>query len=124
MYQNKSKQLGQHQKDVFTYYPDGSVKVRMDNILSTNQVLFPGMLLLKSEGQRFDVVKVLEVWDDKEFLYVKVEDNKTGKVMNLSQRIGVDYFVWTLVSYNYLDRRLDRKDYRLRTEIKFDFLHI
>jgi hypothetical protein len=124
MYQNKSKQLGQHQKDVFTYYPDGSVKVRMDNILTTNQVLFPGMLLLKSEGQRFDVVKVLEVWDDKEFLYVKVEDNKTGKVMNLSQRIGVDYFVWTLVSYNYLDRRLDRKDYRLRTEIKFDFLHI
>jgi hypothetical protein len=103
MYQNKSKQLGQYQEDIFTYYPNGSVKVRMDNILTTDQVLFPGMLLLKSEGQRFDVVKVLEVWDDRGFLYVKVEDNKTGRVMNLSQRIDVDYYVWTLVSYDYLD---------------------
>jgi hypothetical protein len=98
-----SKSLGQHQKDIFTYYTDGSVKVKMDNILTTNQVLFPGMPLLKSEGQRFDVVKVLEVWDDKGFLYVNVEDIKTGRVMNLSQRIGVDYIVWTLVSYDYLD---------------------
>ena len=75
----------------------------MDNILTTNQMLYPGMLLLKSEGQRFDVVKVLEVWEDKGFLNVKVKDTKLGRVINLCQRIGVNYYVWTLVSYNYLD---------------------
>jgi len=73
MYQNKSEQLDQYPEDTFTYFPDGSIKVRMDNILTTNQVLFPGMPLLKSEGRRFDVVKVLEVWEDKGFLYVNVE---------------------------------------------------
>jgi len=107
MEQKSSKKLGQHQKDIFTYYPDGSVQVRLDNILTTDQVLFPGMLLLKSEGQRFDVVKVLEVWDDRGFLYVKVEDDKTGRVINLSQRISVDYYVWTLVSYDYLDKGIE-----------------
>ena len=121
MYQNKSKQLGQYQEDIFTYYPNGSVKVKMDNILTTDQVLFPGMLLLKSEGHRFDVIKVLEVWDDKEFLYVKVEDNKTGRVINLSQRIGVDYYVRTLISYEFLNSRFGKKDNKLRTEIEFDF---
>ncbi len=106
MEQKTSKRQGQHQEDTFTYYPNGSVQVRMDNILTTEQVLYPGMLLLKSEGQRFDVVKVLEVWDDRGFLYVKVEDNKTERVMTLDQRIGVDFYVWTLVSYDYLDSGL------------------
>ena len=64
---------------------------------------------------------MLEVCDDKGFLYVKVEDNKTGRVMNLSQRIGVNYYVWTLISYEFLNRRFGKKDYKLRTEIEFDF---
>ncbi len=81
MEQQTSKQLGQYSEDTLTYYPDGAVQVRMENILTTDKVLFPGMLVLKSEGIRFDVVKVLEVWDKKGFLYVKVEDNKTGRVM-------------------------------------------
>jgi hypothetical protein len=102
-----SKRLGQHQKDIFTYYPDGSVQVRMDNILTTNQILYPGLLLLKSEGRRFDVVRVLEICDYKGFLYVKVEENKTGRVITLSQRIGADYYVWILVSYDYLDRGIE-----------------
>lgn len=107
MEQNSSKKLGQHSEDTITYYPSGLVQVRMDNILTTDQVLFPGMLLLKSEGHRFDIVKVFEVWNDEGFLYVKVEDNKTGRVMNLSQRIGVDYYVWKLVSYDYLDKGIE-----------------
>ena len=100
MEQNTSKQPGQNSDGLITYFPDSNVQVKMDNILTTDQVLYPGMPLLKSEGQRFDVVRVLEVWYDKEFLYVKVEDIKTDRVINLSQRIGVDYFVWTLVSYD------------------------
>ena len=106
MEQKSSERLGQHQKGIFTYYPDGSVQVRMDNILTTDQILYPGMILLKSEGHRFDVVKVLDVWDINGFLYVKVEDTKLGRVINLSQRIGVKYFVWTLVSYDYLNSGL------------------
>ena len=107
MEQKTSKRLVQHHEDIFTYYPNGAVQVRMDNILTTNQVLFPGMLLLKSEGQRFDVVRVLEICDYKGFLYVKVEENKTGRVITLSQRIGADYYVWILVSYDYLDRGIE-----------------
>ncbi len=121
MEQSTSNQRGQYPEDIFTYYPNGSVQVKMDNILTKDQVLFPGMFLLKSEGIRFDVVKVLEIWDKKGFLYIKVEDNLTGRVMTLSQRIGVDYYVWTLVSYDYLDRRFRKKEHNLRTEIEFEF---
>ena len=64
---------------------------------------------------------MLEVCDDKGFLYVKVEDNKTGRVMNLSQRIGVNYYVWTLISYDYLDRRFRKREHKLGAEIEFDF---
>ena len=84
MEQDTSKQLSQYSEDTLTYYPDGSVKIKMDNILTTDQVLFPGMLLLKSEGIRFDVVKVLEVWDENGFIYIRIEDNKTGRVITLS----------------------------------------
>jgi hypothetical protein len=121
MEQNTSKQIGQHSEDTITYYPGGLVQVRMENILTTGQVLFPGMLLLKSEGPRFDVVRVLEVWDKDGFLCVKVRDNKTGRVMTLDQRIGASYYVWTLVSYDYLDRRFANKNNNLKTEIEFDY---
>ena len=121
MEENTSKQLGQFSYNTITYFPDGSVQVRMDNILTTDQVLFPGMLLLKSEGIRFDVVKVLQVWDKDDFLYVRIEDNKTERVLNLSQRIGVDYYVLTLVSYDFLDKKFRNKNYNLNTEIEFDF---
>jgi hypothetical protein len=96
-------------------------KIRMEYILTTDQVLFPGMLVLKSEGQRFDVVKVLEVWDKYGFIYIKIEDNKIGRVLTLSQRIDAKYYVWTLISYDYLDRRFGKKDCKLGTEIEFDF---
>ena len=64
---------------------------------------------------------MLEVWDKYGFLYVKIRDNETGRDLTLDQRIGIDYYVWTLVSYDYLDRRFGKKVYKLCTEIEFDF---
>ena len=93
----------------------------MDNIMTTDKVLFPGLLVLKSEGQRFDVCEVLEVWDKKGFIYVKIRDSETGRVLTLVQRIGVDYYAWTLISYDYLDRRFGSKNINLRTEMEFDY---
>ena len=121
MEQFTSKHLGKYSEDTLTYYPDGTVQVKMENILTTDQVLFPGMLVLKAEGLSFDVCEVLEVWDSHGFLYVKIRENQTGRVLILSQRIGVDYFVWTLISYDFLDGRFGKKDYELDTEIEFDF---
>lgn len=93
----------------------------MENILTTDKVLFPGMLVLKAEGIRLDVCEVIEVWDKNGFLYVKICDNETRRVLTLDQRIGVDYFFWPLISYDYLYRRFGKKNINLRTEIEFDY---
>ena len=107
--------------ELIKYHPSGSVQILMDNILTTDQVISPGMLMLKAEGIHYDVIQALEIWDQEGYLYIKIRDNKTSKIGTLIQRIGVDYFVWTLISYEYLASRFLNKDFKMGMEIEFDF---
>ncbi len=77
-------------EDRIKYYPDGSARILMDNILTTDQIIYPGMILLKAEGVHFDSITVISIADRNGYLYVKIKDNKTGKIGTISQRIDAD----------------------------------
>jgi hypothetical protein len=83
------------EEESLTWYPDGSIQVRMKNILTTEQVLFPRMLLLKSEGAHSDVVRILEIQMKDRFLYLKIEDQKTGLPYIISHKLGSEFYLWT-----------------------------
>ena len=119
MEQNKKQIV--HPEDRIKNYPDGSAKVLMDNILTTDQIIYPGMILLKAEGVHFDSITVISISDKNGFLYIKIKDNKTNKIGTISQRIVTDYFVWTLISYDYWAGEFIFENLRQRTEIEFDF---
>jgi len=119
MGQNKEQIV--HSEDVIKYYPGGSAQILMDNILTTNQVIFPGMILLKSEGTHYDSITVISIADRNGYLYIKIKDNKTGKIGTISQRIDADYYVWTLISYDYMTEELIIRKLKRGIEIEFDF---
>lgn len=107
--------------DKVKYQADGSAKVLMDNILTTDQVIYPGMIVLKSEGIHYDSITIISIADKNGFLYLKIKNNKTGKIETISQRIDTDYYVWTLISYDYLAGEFIFNNLKRRTEIEFDF---
>jgi len=121
MDQNVQKQNVQSTGDIVRHLPDGSTRVLSKNILTTNQVISPGMIVLKAEGNHFDSVTILEILSKNGILYIKIKDNKTDKVGTISMRIGTDYNLWTLISYEYLADIFLSKMRNMGTEIEFDF---
>ncbi len=118
----RSNQQNIHVEDDYvTRFEDGSIQIRMDNILTMDQVLFPGMILLKLEGTHTDVIKILEIVVKDGYLYLKIKDQKTGLPYIISHRIGSEFYLWTLISYDYfIDKLLSRANQK-GTEIEFDF---
>jgi len=110
-----------HPEDRIKYNSDGSARVLMDNILTTDQIIYPGMILLKSEGVHYDSITIISISDKNGFLYLKIKDNKTGKIGTISQEIVSDYYVWSLISYDYLVGEFIFENLKRRTEIEFDF---
>jgi hypothetical protein len=104
-----------------TRFKDGSYQVRLDNILTTDQVLYPGMVLLKLEGTHTDVIKILDIQVKDGFLFLKIEDKKTGLPYIISHQLGSKFYLWTLISYDYfIDKLLIRVNQK-GTEIEFEF---
>jgi len=121
MEQNVQKQNVQTNDDIITYLADGSVQVLMNNILTIDHVIYPGMIVLKAEGIHYDSITIRDIFDQNGILYIKIENNKTGKVGTISKRIGIDYNLWTLISYDYLADNFLFKIRNKVTEIEFDF---
>jgi hypothetical protein len=93
----------------------------LDNILTSDQVLFPGMVLLKLEGTQTDVIKIRDIVVKDGFLYLKIEDQKTGLPYIISHQLGSEFFLWTLISYDYVIDKLLAREKQKWTEIEFDF---
>ena len=111
----------QAEEDKVTRLGDRSYQVHLDNILTTDQVLFPGMLLLKLEGTHTDVIKILDLKVKDGFLYLKIEDQKTGLPYIISQRLDSEFYLWSLISYDYFIDKLLARVNQKGTEIEFDF---
>lgn len=112
--------------DIMTYLPNGAVKIDLDNILSIDKIIHPDMLLLKQEGSHFDVVQVLDIWDEDGYVKIRIQDRKTGRVHDISQILDRNngYFLWTLLSYPYAMKMIeDRVIGKINDgkELEFDF---
>jgi len=102
-----------HANDLIRYLPNGDVQIRLDNILTRNKIVHKNMLLLKVEGRHVDVIKVRNVWDEDGIVHLKVQDNETGKDYTISHVLdpNVKYFVWWIVSYDYVTNTLGDRSY-------------
>ena len=112
--------------DILTYYPDGSAKIDLENILTYDRIIYPDMLLLKQEGSHFDIIRVLEVWDQDVDVKIKIQDRRTGIEHVISQILdrNVGYFIWTLISYPYAMKMIEDQVIRkikYGKELEFDF---
>lgn len=112
--------------DIMSYLPNGAVKIDLDNILTIDKIVHPEMLLLKQEGSHFDVIRVLDIWDQDGYLKIKIEDRKTDRVNVISQILDRNngYFIWTLISYPYAMKMIEDRVIRKINdgkELEFDF---
>ncbi len=115
--------------DILTYYRNGGVRIDLENILTIDRIIYPDMLLLKQEGSHFDVIRVLEVWDQDVDVKIRIQDRRTGIKHVISQILdrNVRYFIWTLISYPYAMKMIEdqviRKIRKIKygKELEFDF---
>lgn len=59
---------------------------------------------MKFEGRHSDAVKLLDIWDSDEFVYLKLRDLKTGRSYTISWNLTYkgDYHLWSLADFEYL----------------------
>jgi hypothetical protein len=91
-------------QDVLEYLPDGSVILNLPFIHVKDKTLIIGMPYMKLEDTHFDAVKLLDIWDLDEFVYLKVRDLKTGRCYTISWNLTYrgDYWLWSLADWDYL----------------------
>lgn len=111
---------------ILTYFKDGSVRIDLENILTIDKIVHPDMLLLKQEGSHFDVVQILDIWDEDGYLMIQIKDRKTGRVHIISQILDRNngYFIWTLISYQFAMTMFEDQVIRKINdgqELEFDF---
>jgi len=126
MQKDAQKKTFSTSNDILTYLPNGGVRIDLDNILTIDKIVHPEMLLLKQESSHFDVIRVLDIWDEDDYLKIKIEDRKTGRVHVISQILDRNngYFVWTLISYPYAMNMIEDRVIRKINdgkELEFDF---
>lgn len=126
MPENAQKETFSTSDDIMTYLTNGAVKIDLDNILTIDKIIHPDMLLLKQEGSHFDVVKVLDIWDQDVYLKIRIQDRKTGREHDISQILDRNngYFIWTLISYPFAMKMIEDQVIRKINdgqELEFDF---
>ena len=104
-------------QDLVTYFPDGGVRINLDNILTRNKTIYPKKLYLKSEGIHMDVVHVLKIWDEDGMIQLLVQEKNTDRIYNINHVLDPDikYFVWWLVEYEFF---IDALENRIMDRIK------
>src|ERR1035437_1513283 len=89
---------------ILQYLNDNVIYLNLPNILTLNKTLKIGMPYLFNEGQRTFAIRLLHLWDEDEFAYLKVQELKNGRVYTISCRLEheTDYYMWSVASLDYL----------------------
>ena len=96
-------------ESILIYHKDGSVQVNLDNILTIDHIVYPHMKVIKYEGNFFDPVEILGIYDDDNYVYLTIKNINTSKVHVISQHLDRDnrYFLWSIISLEYFHQMLE-----------------
>lgn len=91
-------------KPMIEYLLDNVVYIDLPNILTLSNTLRIGMPYLYHEGQHFLAIRLLHLWDEDGFVYLKVQDLQKGRVFTISCKLeqNNDFSLWSLASWDYL----------------------
>lgn len=86
------------------YLQSDIVRLDLPFILTEDKILVLGMPYLKLEGSYIDAVRLLDVWDEDGYVYLRIENIKNYKVTIVSWLIDYDgdHWLWALSSLKYL----------------------
>jgi hypothetical protein len=56
------------------------------------------------EGQKTFPIRLLHVWDSQGFVYLRIQNLRTGKVYEISRLLqdDIEYCLWEIASLDYL----------------------
>ena len=86
------------------YFRPNVVRLDLPFILTEDKMLVLGMPYLKLEGKHIDAVRLLEIWDEDGYVYLKIENIVNGNLNTISWLIDYegDYWLWSISSFVYL----------------------
>ena len=82
-------------------------------------------IYLKAEGRHFDTIKILHVHYENQFIYLLVNDLKTGRIYLISHIIGEHYpCIWWLQDWEFIENDISQRVSSKITDcdlLEFDF---
>lgn len=98
-------------KKKLEYLTNNTVILDLPFILTTKKELKIGMPYMMLEGGHTDAVKLLDVWDKDNFVYLKVQDLSNCRLYTVSWNLGYagDFWLWSLASLSHLYKLADKR---------------
>lgn len=90
------------------YFRSNVVRLDLPFILTENKMLVLNMPYLKLEGEHSDAIRLLDVWDNDNYVFLKIEHLQTGKISTLSWSLDYagTYWLWSLSSLEFIENVL------------------
>lgn len=98
-------------ESIVIYHKDGSVQINLANIHTDAHIVYPYMKVIKKEGNHYDLIKILGIYDDDQYIYLTIKNIITGSVHVISQILDWDntYFLWSIISIEYFHKMLEER---------------
>jgi hypothetical protein len=84
------------------YFRPNVVRLDLPFILTEEKMLVFGMPYLKLEGEHSDSVRLLDIWDEDGYVFLRIEMIKSGMVDTISWSLAYvgDYWLWSIVTFD------------------------
>lgn len=92
---------------VLEYITPNTVSLNLHFILTAGKKLTVGMPYMMLEGQNSFAIKLIDVWDRKGVVYLKVQDLATTKIKTISWNLvySGEFWLWSLADYETLTEK-------------------
>jgi hypothetical protein len=97
---------------LLSYLPDYTVYLNLPCVLTLSKTLRIGMPYMYHEGLKTFPIRLLHVWDSDGFVYLRIQNLRTGQVYEISRLIYANskYCLWEIASLDYLMRISEKRD--------------
>lgn len=112
MEEQQSAKLPENNAPLLLYLADNTVYLNLPCVLTLYKTLKVGMPYMYHEGQKTFPIRLLHVWDSDEFVYLRIQNLRTGQVYEISRLLHADteYCLWEIASLDYIMMLSDIKN--------------